>query len=172
MGYLIKAAGYFSMTVAVLAQTRQATGPGQLLFTKHCAVCHGAFGDGGSAPDLTNSVWQAGISDAQIERIVRDGVTGTAMPAFAGILDSAQQRDVLRHIRTLGAQAIQPTTAVKMPRIYVDPRRLLAAADDHDNWLMYGRDYASHSFSSLNQINTRNVKSLTPVWSFQTGTPD
>jgi alcohol dehydrogenase (cytochrome c) len=172
MGHLIKAAGYFSMAAAVLAQTQQAPGPGQLLFTKHCAVCHGAFGDGGSAPDLTNPMWQAGTSDAQLGRIVRDGVKGTAMPAFAGTLDPAEQREVLQHIRSLGAQAIQPTTAVKIPRIYVDSQRLLAAASDHDNWLMYGRDYASHSFSSLNQINTRNVKSLAPVWSFQTGTPD
>jgi alcohol dehydrogenase (cytochrome c) len=172
MGHLTKAASCFFMAAAVLAQTQQATGPGQLLFTKHCTVCHGAFGDGGSAPDLTNPVWQAGTSDAQLERIVRDGVRGTAMPAFAGTLDPAEQRDVLQHIRSLGAQAIQPTTAVKIPRIYVDSGRLLAAAADHDNWLMYGRDYASHSFSSLNQINTRNVKSLAPTWSFQTGTPD
>jgi alcohol dehydrogenase (cytochrome c) len=169
---LIKAAGCFSMAAAILAQTQRAPGAGQLLFIKHCAACHGTFGDGGSAPDLTNPAWQAGTSDAQLERIVRNGVKGTAMPAFAGRLDPVEQRDVLQHIRSLGAQAIQPTTAVKMPRIHVDSQRLLAAATDHDNWLMYGRDYASHSFSPLNQINTRNVKSLVPVWSFQTGTPD
>ncbi len=101
------------MAAAVLAQTPQATGPGQVLFTKHCAVCHGAFGDGGSAPDLTNSVWQAGTSDAQLGRIIRDGVKGTAMPAFAATLNPAEQQDVLKHIRSLGAQAIQPTTARK-----------------------------------------------------------
>jgi alcohol dehydrogenase (cytochrome c) len=172
MGYLIKAVGCFLMAAAVLAQTQQATGPGQLLFTKHCTVCHGAFGDGGSGPDLTNPVWQAGASDAQLERIVRDGAKGTAMPSFAATLSPAQLRDMVQHIRSLGAQAIQPTTAVKVPRVYVDSRRLIAAAADHDNWLMYGGDYANHSFSSLNQINTRNVENLAPAWSFQTGTPD
>jgi hypothetical protein len=168
MGYGIREAGCFLVTAAVLAQTQQVPRPGQVLFTKYCAVCHGAFGDGGSAPDLTNPVWQAGTSDAQLGRIIRDGVKGTAMPAFAGTFDATEERDVLQHIRSLGAQAIQPTTTVKTPRIYVDSQRLLAAASDHDNWLMYGRDYASNSFSSLDQINARNVKSLVPLWSFQT----
>src|SRR6266481_3531934 len=37
------------------------------------------------------------------------------------------------------------------------------------NWLMIRGNYKGWSYSSLDQINTSNVKSLAPVWSFATG---
>ena len=41
-------------------------GPGQALFSQHCAVCHGAVGEGGSGPDLTNPLWQRSMTDDEI----------------------------------------------------------------------------------------------------------
>lgn len=38
-----------------------------------------------------------------------------------------------------------------------------------ENWLMYRGTYDSHGFSPLDEINTRNVKNLKPLWSFSTG---
>ena len=38
-----------------------------------------------------------------------------------------------------------------------------------DNWLMYRGTYDSHGYSPLDQINTKNVAGLKPVWSFSTG---
>jgi alcohol dehydrogenase (cytochrome c) len=37
------------------------------------------------------------------------------------------------------------------------------------DWLHYGGSQASWRYSALDQINTANVKSLTPAWIFQTG---
>ncbi|GAN76593.1 PQQ-dependent dehydrogenase, methanol/ethanol family [Acidisphaera rubrifaciens] len=37
------------------------------------------------------------------------------------------------------------------------------------NWLMTRGSYAGWSYSPLEQINSNNVKSLTPVWTFSTG---
>ena len=37
------------------------------------------------------------------------------------------------------------------------------------NWLMTRGNYKGWSYSTLNQINTSNVKNLVPVWSFSTG---
>src|SRR6266852_8874071 len=37
------------------------------------------------------------------------------------------------------------------------------------NWLMIRGNYKGWSYSSLNQINSSNVKSLVPVWAFSTG---
>ena len=37
---------------------------------------------------------------------------------------------------------------------------------------MYGRTYDAHRYSPLNQINTKNVNRLIPVWTFQTGVLD
>ena len=37
------------------------------------------------------------------------------------------------------------------------------------NWLLYRRTYDGHGFSPLLQINTENVRNLTPVWTYSTG---
>ena len=37
------------------------------------------------------------------------------------------------------------------------------------DWVMPTGDYANHRYSTLNQINTQNVKNLRPVWTFSTG---
>lgn len=37
------------------------------------------------------------------------------------------------------------------------------------NWMHYRRTYDGHGYSPLDQINTSNVKSLAPVWTFSTG---
>src|SRR5256885_5965896 len=37
------------------------------------------------------------------------------------------------------------------------------------NWPHYGGTHFSWRYSSLDQINTANVKAITPVWMFQTG---
>ena len=161
---------FFAFAVAAAAQPRPERG--QTLFTEHCAVCHGALGDGGSAPDLANPAWQTSITDAELDRIIREGVRGAAMPAFVDRLDEEARRAVVQHLRSLGSQALQPTSSVKAPKVSVSAERLLHAERDPDNWLMWGGNYASHGFSALAQINRDNVKSLVPVWSFQTGVAD
>jgi len=49
----------------------------------------------------------------------------------------------------------------------VTDERLIHPEDD--NWLMYRRTYDGWGYSPLTQIDTTNVKSLVPVWSFSTG---
>jgi|TARA_Y100000294_G_C8556617_1_gene337423 alcohol dehydrogenase (cytochrome c) len=38
-----------------------------------------------------------------------------------------------------------------------------------ENWLMYRGTYNGHGYSELNQINSRNVDRLKPLWAFSTG---
>lgn len=38
-----------------------------------------------------------------------------------------------------------------------------------ENWPHYGGQYSAWRYSALAQVNSGNVKSLTPVWAFQTG---
>ena len=54
----------------------------------------------------------------------------------------------------------------------VDENDLMKAGTNDANWLMYGRTYNAHRYSPLNQINTKNVTRLIPVWTFQTGVLD
>lgn len=38
-----------------------------------------------------------------------------------------------------------------------------------NQWLMYGHDYLNQRYSTLDQVNTRNIKNLSAAWVFQTG---
>lgn len=54
----------------------------------------------------------------------------------------------------------------------VDEKDLLTAQENNGNWLMYDRTYNAHRYSSLKQINQKNVSRLQPLWTFQTGVLD
>jgi alcohol dehydrogenase (cytochrome c) len=66
---------------------------------------------------------------------------------------------------TLTAAAMaQPAPPRGMPITY---ERLLEAASEPGNWLMYGGDYRSHHYSSLSQITAANVHRLRARWIYQ-----
>ncbi|HEU0007420.1 MAG TPA: cytochrome c, partial [Terriglobia bacterium] len=129
-------AGVVWLTPVTLAATYQQQDQGVRLFAENCAACHGTFGEGGSGPDLTNILWQSEVSDSDLERIIRNGVRGTTMPAFGEKLDARASQALIRQIRTLTAHAIQPTTDHKSPLIEVSAGRLAAAGHDAQHWLM------------------------------------
>lgn len=56
--------------------------------------------------------------------------------------------------------------------IYVKDWMLLHADKDPNNWLLYGRDYASHRYSPLKQITRENINRLVPKWAFSMGVLD
>ena len=60
---------------------------------------------------------------------------------------------------------VRPITA----NVTVTDQQLLNANSDQDNWLLYGRTYDNQRFSPLSQVNSGNVKRLTPVAIIQTG---
>jgi alcohol dehydrogenase (cytochrome c) len=161
----------FAFAVRVLPRAQEEIDRGKELFSQHCALCHGALGQGGAGPDLSNPAWQRGITDAELDRIMRQGISGTAMPSFAGKLNEQDRAELIRHLRSLSELALQPTTEAKARKVEVSGERLLASGQDMDSWLMYGRDYANRRFSPLTEINQTNVQNLVPVWSFQTGVP-
>lgn len=49
----------------------------------------------------------------------------------------------------------------------VDQARLLAADEEPQNWLTYGRTYSEQRFSPLAQITTENVKRLGLAWTYE-----
>jgi alcohol dehydrogenase (cytochrome c) len=60
----------------------------------------------------------------------------------------------------VSAQILPPYTSVTDARL---------RNQDNDSWLLYRGSYDSHGYSALDQIDTDNVASLKPVWSFSTG---
>jgi cytochrome c oxidase cbb3-type subunit III len=68
------------------------------LYGQNCAGCHGAEGRFGAAYPLANPVYEALIDTATMQRIISEGLPGTAMPPFAhnaGGYLTDQQIDIL-----------------------------------------------------------------------------
>src|SRR5262249_54073370 len=73
------------------------------LYADNCAGCHGPDGRGGAAIALDNRVYLAIADDGVIRERIANGVTGTAMPAFArasgGLLTDKQIDAIVAGIR-------------------------------------------------------------------------
>lgn len=81
---------------------------GAVFYRSSCAGCHGAQGQGGSAPQLANAVFQSSVDDSTLYRWIAYGRTGTAMKGFLpgaqGMLELTRQQigDVIAYVRELG----------------------------------------------------------------------
>lgn len=77
---------------------------GATIWELNCASCHGADGEGVTAPALNSEQFLQSATDDQISLLVAVGVPGSAMPAFsqdfAGPLTSQQIKGVTTYIRS------------------------------------------------------------------------
>ncbi len=92
-----------------LRATPKQVAEGEGLYTQGCMQCHGALGagDGAFARALTrlpqeigSFSWQASHNDLDLEQVVREGMSGTAMPP-APALSVEQVRSVVAYLRTM-----------------------------------------------------------------------
>jgi mono/diheme cytochrome c family protein len=69
---------------------------GQALFAGHCALCHGATGDGRGERregftrpprDFTDVAWKRTVTPRRVFFAVKEGVHGTAMPSWKTLPD-------------------------------------------------------------------------------------
>jgi len=75
--------------------------PGKQTFASTCANCHGLDGRGGErAPNIAERPRVQQLSDAQLFKIIENGVPGTGMPAFHS-LESSSIKAVVTYLRTL-----------------------------------------------------------------------
>src|SRR4051812_1937357 len=86
-----------------------AAATGGVIFNTTCVSCHGVAGRGGSGPALTGPL-SHGNRDSDIFRIIRSGIDGTPMPAFAGLSEENSWR-VAMYVAGLGTPAAPVVTA-------------------------------------------------------------
>jgi alcohol dehydrogenase (cytochrome c) len=178
---------------AVGAGARQnASNPGQRSFDTRCAVCHGSDGHGSDrAPSLNSFV--ASNPDEQIAALIRSGIR--AMPPHPDIAGT-EMKDLLAFLHTIAPAApvqVRRGTAkmqdgrtlegeilnesnfdMQMATSDGKVHLLVREGDTYRetpvlpkmNWPRYDGSYTSNRNSSLDQINTANVRKLTLKWMF------
>jgi len=73
---------------------------GKKLFLEMCASCHGADMSGGMAPSMADDVWNYGGTDAEILKVISEGIDSVGMPGFGDDLSETDQKDILAFIRS------------------------------------------------------------------------
>lgn len=92
---------------------------GLTVYAENCAACHGANGEGSTlAPALNTDELRVRLSDADIARIVAEGVPGTLMSSWSSALDPAEQQAVVTLISRWGELN---TAGIKLPVIESAP---------------------------------------------------
>lgn len=74
---------------------------GSAIFTQSCAVCHGASGEGGIGPNLTDDHWLHGGEVADVFKVIKYGVLDKGMVPWEQSLTPAQIAEVSNYIISL-----------------------------------------------------------------------
>jgi cytochrome c oxidase cbb3-type subunit III len=77
-----------------------ALSPGQRLFQRECAGCHGPAGEGGRGPTLAVPQLVRARDQAALAKVIENGISGTEMPPHR--LPAAQIAELARWVRRLG----------------------------------------------------------------------
>jgi mono/diheme cytochrome c family protein len=95
--------------LALAASPLAAEAPAKI-FARSCSPCHGKEGRPSAVftqqgvRDFSLPAWQKATSDAQIEKMIREGKKGTMMASFASQLSAEEIKGLVAFIRKLGAK--------------------------------------------------------------------
>jgi cytochrome c oxidase cbb3-type subunit III len=87
--------------LAAMAADSDTVAQGQAAYATNCAQCHGAKGEGGIGPNLTDSHWLHGGGPTDIHQVVRDGVMDKGMPAWGQVLGGKGVQQVTAFLLTI-----------------------------------------------------------------------
>jgi alcohol dehydrogenase (cytochrome c) len=176
----------------LLAALLQSPDAGRQVFVTRCATCHGTDGNGGElGPSITTRV--PARTDDDLRTVVRQGLPGAGMPAFAALSD-ADVDALLRYLRTLrprsGSGPARTTIALAGGgtiaglvlnqsavdlQLLGDDRKIhllrksgatYRAVTSQADWPSYNGQTSGSRYSPLAQISAANAARLVPKWIF------
>lgn len=74
---------------------------GRATFRIYCSPCHGIGAEGGSGPDLTLGVYEAGDRDEDLFDVIASGASGTEMAAFGGRMNDNTIWRIVAYLRSV-----------------------------------------------------------------------
>jgi alcohol dehydrogenase (cytochrome c) len=106
----------------------------------------------------------------QLCRATDSGKLPRSLPSRANILkNDCNPESGVTHLKpfpyTAAAFAFAALSTVATQGAHAQTTQEITASSNPDNVLTYGMSYNQHRYSTLTQINKRNVKQLVPVWS-------
>ena len=149
---------------------------GARVYARTCAACHGRSGrgDGPGASDLdplprsfTEGQFRFRTTPSgrlprpeDIERTVRRGLPGTAMPAFGEVLSAREIADLTAYVIPLAPEAMEPGSPVEAVAIPAVPEPSAASIAEvrslyriMECWSCHGLDGSGHGQSAEGLVN-------------------
>lgn len=74
---------------------------GKKYFGTFCVSCHGAYGEGGIGPNLTDNFWIHGPDEVNIMNTIVNGVAAKGMPTWGPILGERKIKMITAYVMTL-----------------------------------------------------------------------
>ncbi len=99
--YIAKVAGNINENTVAYVQDTKALDEGKGLYTQHCVACHGAEGQGGVGPNLTDDYWLHGNTIKDVYRTVSEGVQEKGMLSWKRQLNPLQMQQVSSYVHSL-----------------------------------------------------------------------
>ncbi|HEX9956406.1 MAG TPA: cbb3-type cytochrome c oxidase N-terminal domain-containing protein [Fibrella sp.] len=99
--YIKKVAGSINENTVTLLSDAKSVEDGKALFTQYCVACHGAAGQGGVGPNLTDEYWLHGGSVKSVFHTITEGVPEKGMMAWNKQLNPLQVQHVASFILSL-----------------------------------------------------------------------
>ena len=113
--WLVEASGVTRPQPIAAAAVAGDVARGELVYAERCGGCHGARGEGVSAPALANPVLLATASDTLLRDVITRGRVGTPMVAYAETLTPQAIDDVTAFLRSRAAGWSAPAPVVLRP---------------------------------------------------------
>ena len=106
----------FGLLTTSLATAQNNIGRGEVADTykKNCAVCHGENLEGGLGSNLIDDVWTHATNDAEITKVINEGLPAYGMTPFKSILSPEDVRSLVIYIREVKQLAEQETFNEKL----------------------------------------------------------
>ena len=99
--YLEKVADMVDETSVVALVDGSALSNGKRLYNVNCIACHGAFGEGGVGPNLTDDYWIHGGGIKNVFKTIKYGVPAKGMIAWQQQLKPKQMQEISSYILTM-----------------------------------------------------------------------
>lgn len=99
--YIAKVAGNINENTVAYVTDRKALDEGKGLYTQHCVACHGAKGQGGVGPNLTDDYWLHGNAIKNVYRTISEGVQEKGMLSWKKQLNPLQMQQVASYVLSL-----------------------------------------------------------------------
>jgi cytochrome c oxidase cbb3-type subunit 3 len=87
--------------LAALLKNSERKQKGQTAYASKCASCHGAQGQGGIGPNLTDKHWIHGGKLSQILATVVNGVPDKGMPGWGPLMSAEDSQDLVLFVRSI-----------------------------------------------------------------------